>query len=201
MYRNFLRIHTAWLLLSCVIGCKVYYPPLVYHKVKKERPYDAIVVPGFPYHQDKKNTLLKWRVLWVKHLYDNKICNNIIFSGGAVHTPYCESMIMAMYAEKLGIPRENIFVETMAEHTTDNVINSLLMAKELGFTRIGFATDIYQTSYIIPYIRRLSLDIDVLPMRYSKIRPGQSPEINASIPVAVDKDTTKVGLRILFDEY
>jgi len=51
-------------------------------------------------------------VLWASFLYKQGVIRNIIFSGGAVYTPYYEAKVMGLYAQRLGIPKEHIFYET-----------------------------------------------------------------------------------------
>ena len=74
-------------------------------------------------------------------------------------------MIMGLYAEQLGIPREHIFCETKARHSTENVYYSYLMAKEHGFKSIGLATDGFQSAMLRSFTRkRFETHIWHLPM-------------------------------------
>ena len=83
--------------------------------------YDLIVVPGVPLENGKWSRTMKGRIYWAKYLYDKGIARNVMFSGSAVYTPYYEGIIMALYAIAIGIPRENVFYETQAEHSTENI--------------------------------------------------------------------------------
>ncbi len=125
---------------------------------------DVIIVPGIPYNGVKWGRIMKWRVHWSVLLYKNGFTKNIIYSGGAVYTPYSEAMIMALYAEKMGVPREHIFVETKAEHTTENLYYSWELAKKYNLKSIAFATDPFQSYKIAPFIKELDLDVSLLPM-------------------------------------
>jgi uncharacterized SAM-binding protein YcdF (DUF218 family) len=102
-------------------------------KPMEEGPYDIIIVPGVPFTDGKWSFIMKGRVCWSKYLYDKGIANNVIYSGAAVYSPYCEAEIMALYAEKLGIPAEHILTETKAQHSTENVYYSYMKARKLGF--------------------------------------------------------------------
>ena len=97
-----------------------------------------------------------WRVYWAKFLFDKGIAKNIMFSGSSVYSPYYESIIMSMYAEAIGIPKENIFIETKAEHTTENVYYSYKKALELGFKNIAVASDPFQTKMVSRFTRKKS---------------------------------------------
>lgn len=110
---------------------------------KKYAPYDVLIVPGIPFENGKWDRVMKSRVLWSWILYKNGMVKNVIYSGSAVYSPYKEGMIMALYAAKLGIPKEHIFYETAARHSTENVYYSYLLAKEKGFKSIALGTDPY----------------------------------------------------------
>ena len=128
------------------------------------KPVDVIIVPGVQYNGLKWNTVMKWRVYWSVYLYKNGLTKNIIYSGSAVYSPYKEANIMAMYAEKMGIPKEHIFVETKAEHTTENLYYGNQLAKEKGFKNVAFATDPFQSHLITPYIKKFNLDVNLIPI-------------------------------------
>ena len=149
-----------------------------YDKTKKEsndlndqqaNPYDVIIVPGVPYLEPSLKTVLKARILWAKYLFDRGITKNIIFSGASVYTPYIESKVMKIYADSLGIPSNNTFAEEEAEHSTENVFYSVLLARELGFKRIAVATDAYQALLIKSYMKKKFPDIELIPIAYKKI--------------------------------
>ena len=134
-----------------------------FHQGLKEQPYDAVIVPGFPYNGEKWDMVVQMRVHWAYYLYAKGYTKNIIFSGSAVATPYVESKVMANYAHALGVPRENLFAEEKAEHSTENVYYSYRLAKDLGFTKLALATDPIQTSYMRRFIKRFELPIGLLP--------------------------------------
>jgi uncharacterized SAM-binding protein YcdF (DUF218 family) len=173
------------MIVSLVAVSCVYHPDESRDLLKEsdERKFDAVIVPGYPFSDGKWNRLMKGRIYWAKFLYDNGIAENIIFSGGAVYTPYIEAEIMAMYAEKIGIDRKNIFTETMAQHSTENVYYSYKKARKLGFRKIALASDPFQTKMLKGFIRkRLNDDVHILPFIPDTLRvlePGMiDPEID-----------------------
>jgi len=149
---------------------------------KKNDKYDVIIVPGVPYHEPSMKIILKARILWAKYLYDKKIAANIIFSGSSVYTPYVEGKVMRIYADSLGIPREHTYSETQAEHSTENIYYSVLMARQLGFKNIAVATDQYQAVILNRFIKKNCPEVKILAIDYDKIDLIMSkwPEINAS---------------------
>ncbi len=114
---------------------------------------------------------MKARVYWSKYLYDKGITKNIMYSGSAVYTPFKEAEVMALYAEALGVPKEHIFTETQAEHSTENIYFSYRKAKKLGFARIALASDPFQTKMLGNFCKkRLNNDVGLIPMVFDTLR-------------------------------
>ncbi|HEX8515432.1 MAG TPA: YdcF family protein [Bacteroidia bacterium] len=149
-------------------------------KHKGNDTYDVIIVPGAPYQDPAMRFVLKSRILWAKYLYDTRTTRNIIFSGAAVYSPYVEGQIMKIYADSLHIPSNHTFSETKAEHSTENVYYSVLMARAMGFKKIAVATDQYQSVILNLYIRKKFPDVKILTIDYEKIDvfTGYWPEID-----------------------
>jgi hypothetical protein len=123
-------------------------------KAGKMKAFDAVIVPGIPFKNGHWDSVMKARVLWSWVLYKNGYVKNVIYSGGAVYSPYKEAVVMGLYAQKLGIPAEHIFYDTMAKHSTENVYYSYLLAKNLGFKSLALATDPFQSFMLRGFTRR-----------------------------------------------
>lgn len=158
------------------------------------QPFDAIIVPGVPY-QDEWSEVMRLRILWAKFLYDKGYTKNIIFSGGAVHTPYIESRVMGLYAQALGIPNSSIYTEEKAEHSTENVYYSYYVARQQGFKNIGLATDPYQTNNLKSYIRKYKLDVKILPILFDTVLVMDKSEPKIDPSVARTDDSSFVPLK------
>ncbi len=134
-------------------------------KESEQSPYDIVVVPGVPFENNGWSRTMKGRVYWAKYLFDKGITKNIMFSGSAVYSPYYEGKIMALYAEAIGIPKANIFIETKAEHSTENIYYSYKKAKKLGFEKIGLASDPFQTKMLRKFAhKKVNPDVGLIPM-------------------------------------
>lgn len=188
MKRDFSKIYSiliCFLLLlffmtSCSFSSKTCTKLL--EKSMKE-PYDIVIVPGVPFENGKWSYTMKGRVCWSKYLYDKGITQNVIYSGADVYSPYCEAEIMALYAEKLGIPRDHIFTEVKAEHSTENVYYSYQKARKLGFRRIALASDQFQTKMLKRFTRiKVSDKVGLIPIVTDSLAPFISkltdPEID-----------------------
>ncbi len=132
-------------------------------------PYDAIIVPGVPFHGETWSETMKMRVQWSKYLYDKGYTKNIIYSGSAVYSPYEEAKTMALYAEALGIPKERIFTDPRAEHSTENVYYSYRVAVKQGFKKLALATDPFQTNSLRKFIKKFEFPVELLPIIYDSL--------------------------------
>lgn len=148
----------------------------------KEAPYDVIIVPGYPFASDSKDSVLvNARMNWAKTLYDRKVARNLIFSGAAVHTPYVEGAVMKILADSMGIPAEHTFIEDCALHSNENAKYGKQLAKKLGFKKIAVATDPYQFAYMryLMFISAPGVPIITFPMDSMKYYIDPLPQIDA----------------------
>lgn len=151
--------------------------------VKQQQHFDAIIVPGVPLYNNTWDSTMKSRVIWSYVLYKHGYAKNIIYSGGAVYSPYYEAKIMGLYAQKLGVPAEHIFYDTLAEHSTENVFYSYELARKLGFKTIALATDPFQSSLLKSFTRkRFETKITHLPFIEDSLKAynGINPVIDPS---------------------
>ena len=172
-----------------------------YFTKAKTNSYEMIAVPGVPFTESGWDSTMKARVYWAKYLFDNGIAKNIMFSGSSVSSPYYEGDIMAMYAIAIGVPKEHVFAETKAEHSTENLYYSWLKSKKLGFTKIALATDPYQAKQLRRFARvKISKDVGIIPIVFDTLRILQPYMINPVIdyPQAYNKDFVPLKKRESF---
>ena len=145
-------------------------PDLCFAKALQAKPYDVLIITGFPYNKDSMSFVVKNRVDWAAYLYKKGMVKNIIFSGSAVYTPYVEAKIMALYALQLGIPKEHIFIESQAEHSVENLYYSNKIAEREGFKTIALGTDPSQSSFIKSINdKRFKIKVDFIPIVYDTL--------------------------------
>jgi uncharacterized SAM-binding protein YcdF (DUF218 family) len=177
-------------MLPLLQSCGV-FTDITYQQAKKRAPYDAIIVPGFPYERRPDlNIIYKVRIFWAYHLYQKGIAKNIIFSGSAVHTPYVEGRIMAEFTKQMGIPEEHIFVEDSAEHSTENLFYGLALARRMGFEKVAVATDPFQSGMIAFLTNRDKLRVDFIPAKIETVatRYWNTFKFNINDKVALRED-------------
>ena len=179
---NFIKAVLLILLSTTVIqSCTLHYAERKYAVAQKKKPYDAIIVPGYPFEGVKWHDVTKMRVLWSVYLYKQGFTKKIIFSGDAVYSPYIESEIMKMYAVKLGVPDSCILVEDKAQHSVENLYLSNILAMKLGFKKIAFASDPFQCKMIKGFRRRYRLKVDFITANFSTLdsmMANKDPEID-----------------------
>lgn len=145
-----------------------------YYQKAQATTYDVVAVPGVPFTEAGWDSTMKARVYWAKHLYDRGIAKNIMFSGSSVYSPYYEGEIMALYAIALGIPKEHVFSETKAQHSTENLYYVYLKSKKLGFTNIALATDPFQAKQLKRFARlRIGENTGIIPIVFDTLRALQ----------------------------
>ncbi len=181
---------------SCVFSKKK--SRSLYTKAQAKAPYNAIIVPGVPYDGVTWSTTMENRVLWSYYLYENGITENVIYSGGAVYTKYSEAKIMAEYGKALGIPASNIFLDTLAEHSSENVYYSYLVAKKNGLKKIAFATDPFQAKSLKGMISKLELPIDLIPLILDSIAKADYSEPNINGKIAIENNFISIKERESF---
>ncbi len=138
-------------------------------KLSIQEPYDVVIVPGAPIGDENLGNILAARILWSKYLYENGLTKNIIYSGAAVETPYVEGIAMKTYAESLGLPSENTFSETKAEHSTENIYNGVQLARKLGFKKIALATDPFQNAMLSSFMKKRLNNVAKVPIVFRRI--------------------------------
>jgi uncharacterized SAM-binding protein YcdF (DUF218 family) len=167
------------LLHSCSFSAKT---TGAYYKKATSKTYEMVAVPGVPFTEAGWDSTMKARVYWSKHLFDKGIAKNIMFSGSSVYSPYYEAEIMAMYAVAIGIPKENVFTETKAEHSTENLYYVHLKSKKMGFTNLALATDPFQARQLRRFAKlRISKDVGLIPIVFDTLRAMQPDMVNPQI--------------------
>lgn len=170
----------------------------LYKNAQAKAPYNAIIVPGVPFEGSTWSPTMKNRVLWSYYLYENGITENIIYSGGAVYTKYSEAKIMAEYGKALGVPASNIYLDTLAEHSSENIYYSYLVAKRNGLKKIAFATDPFQAKSLQGMLTKLELPIDLLPLIVDSISKANYPEPSINQEIAIEDNFVSIKDRESF---
>lgn len=175
---------SVFLLEGCLLINKTQAKRL--KEIEKLKPIDVVIVPGCPLNKGEWDMLLRARVLWGDYLYKQGIASNVLFSGSAVYTPWMEGPSMALYADKLGISREHILVDSLAEHSTENLFYGYQLAKQKGYKTIAVATDPIQCKMLKRFARRnFNEKIYFIPIVFDSIKSKMETK------VSIDTNLTK----------
>jgi len=158
----------------------------IYKQALSQAPFDVIIVPGIPYLNGRPNYMLNVRMHWALTLYNRGLAHNIIFSGGAVHSPYVEGKAMQIIADSLGLPPDHLFCETKAEHSNQNILLGWQLARQLGFKKIALATDAFQAYFLRDFMEKNAPEMMQLPLA-----PDSTNYYNQPLPV-IDASSAKV---------
>ena len=193
-YKNLLFLLPVFILLnSCSFSEKTTQR---YYEKARTKSYEMIAVPGVPFTEAGWDSTMKARVYWAKYLYEKGIAKNIMFSGSSVSSPYFEGEIMALYAIALGIPKEHVYSETKAQHSTENLYYVFLKSKKMGFTSLALATDPFQAKQLKRFAReKIGEDVGIIPIVFDTLRKMQAFMINPKIDYQKAYDSNYVSLK------
>jgi uncharacterized SAM-binding protein YcdF (DUF218 family) len=166
-----------------LISCLWFVPSvkkLTARSLKDNTVYDAIIVPGVPFNPPTWDMVMKMRVIWGVHLYKRGHTKNIIMSGSSVYSPFIEAQIMRLYAIKMGVPADHVFTEERAEHSTENIWYGYKLAKAMGFAKIAFASDPFQSRLLYSFARKHMKGLQFLPVIFDTLETLShiEPKIN-----------------------
>lgn len=144
----------------------------------KKAPFDAVIIPGYPYRAETNQILFNVRLAFARDLYNKGITKHIIFSGAATHTPFEEGPLMKAMADSAGLPVNVTFSENRALHSNQNIVYGKKLAKELGFKNVVVATDPYQFAYMTVLMKLYAPGMGII-----SFPPAQMPVYDQEPPV------------------
>ena len=179
--KQMFRLSLLFICLS-LSSCMLFQPSatkLSRRALNEHAYYDAAIVPGVPFFGPHWDMTMQMRVTWAVHLYKRGFVKKLIMSGGSVYSPYVEGQIMKLYAVSLGVPAEDIIIESKAQHSTENVWYSYKLGKSLGFQTIALSTDPFQTRMVYRFGKKRLKELRYLPVLFDTLKtlPRIDPEI------------------------
>lgn len=176
-------------------------PRKLLQMVESIKPIDVVIVPGLPLYHGKIDTLLKSRLLWSHYLFKKGIVSNILYSGNAVYTPWMEGPSMALFANQLGIDNNHIIIDTIAEHSTENLFYGYHQAKKMGYKTIAIATDPFQCAMLHKYAKKnFKETIYFIPIIYDSIKPKMGVNLLIDTTLTLKKNFIPIKERLNYKE-
>jgi uncharacterized SAM-binding protein YcdF (DUF218 family) len=170
-------------------------------KAKAVQSIDVAIVPGLPLYHGKWDTLLKSRLLWSIYLFKTGIVSNILYSGNAVYSPWMEGPSMALFAQKLGVDTAHIIVDTIAEHSTENLFYGYQIAKKMGYKTIAIATDPFQCAMLHKYAKKnFKETIYFIPIIYDSIREQMRLELQIDTTFTFKRNFVPIEERLNYKD-
>lgn len=172
-------------------------PRKLFQTAELVKPIDIAIIPGLPLYHGKLDTLLKSRLLWSHFLFKKGIVSNVLYSGNAVYTPWVEGSSMALFANLLGIENENILIDTIAEHSTENLFYGYQLAKKMGYKTIAIATDPFQCAMLHKYAKKnFNETIYFIPIIYDSIKPQMNMCLEIDTTLTIKKNFIPITERL-----
>jgi len=140
------------------------------HSREELKPADVIIGLGYGPAKNKKGEPKKELVRRVEkavELYHQGYAPYLLFTGGETGRG-CEAEVMAELAEKMGVPRERIFLETKATDTITNARYSVEIMKEQGWRKAILVSNPY-------HLRRAKWLFTANPEIEVQIAPSETP--------------------------
>lgn len=177
-----MRRKISWIIFIAVLMQSCYFlgpsPRKRLRLATKEKPLDVAIVPGLPLYNGQWDTLLKTRILWSVFLYKKGYVKKILYSGNAVYTKWIEGHSMAEYAQKLGVEKNDIIIDTLAEHSTENLFYGCEIAKQYGLKRVALASDPFQCAMLYKFAKKkIDNKVHFLPVIFDSIRNSFGVEV------------------------
>lgn len=125
---------------------------LIYSNISDDmKKGECIFVPG-------SKSAVQYRLPKAIQLYQQGRAKKILFSGGVIwnNSGLCEALLLKSKAIELGIPDNDILVETLSMHTKENVLASLLVL-DRDFQLHKIQRLLIVTTF--PHMRRMYLNL------------------------------------------
>lgn len=145
-----------FIVLVMFLGANVY----LYYKFPKQlqqkhKQYDACIILGSPTNTDGScSQVQRNRMDRAIELYQARKVNTLIVSGGCVKNAFCEAMVMQDYAQKRGIPIQDIVLEEKARNTYENLLYSKQVCESLCFHHVIVVTSKFHVRRASFFVRK-----------------------------------------------
>ena len=143
MHKKFLR-KTIQVLMLALLAFTVFaaYGIWTYAAETENIKADAAIVLGTKVIGDQPSPVLRERINHSIWLYENKFVDKIIFTGGKTDgAAMAESEVSRNYALNLGVPAEDILIETESKITEENFLYAHEVAAENGLDSFLVVSD------------------------------------------------------------
>jgi vancomycin permeability regulator SanA len=165
--KSIINIILGGLLILTTNSCSTSNEVTSYMEAYKKPPYEVVIIPASSYTNERYMFFSK--VYWAKHIYDQKLAQKIMYTGGRInHNQFLEAENMAYYTEEVGVPGDDIIIETQSNYNLEEIYYGLKKCIDEGFERIVVASNKQECSYWKNIVKKynLNIQVDYLPINY-----------------------------------
>ena len=139
------------------------------------QPADAAVVLGAAVYRDRPSPVFRERINHAIYLYETGQVKVLIFTGGVGNFDnISESEAARQYAIEMGVPDEDIFIETTSHNTYGNLENAKAILESQGYRTMLVVSDPLHMRRAMAYAVDLGLNAASSPTtttRYVSFAP------------------------------
>ena len=130
-----------------------------YANQTSDQPADAAVVLGAAVYRGFPSPVFRERINQAIRLYESGQVQAVIFTGGiGRNDDISEGEAARLYALQMGVPDEDIYVETTSTNTYGNLENTIEILESQGFETILVVSDPLHMRRAMAYAADLGLD-------------------------------------------
>lgn len=130
---------------------------------------NILVVLGYPADENgSPGPILQARLNKTVELYQQRLADKIIVTGGAVDNEFVESEVMATYLVHQGIPRQDIYTETSARNTYENAVMVSRIMQQKGYIHAIVVTSSFHRMRAEKFFNRHIKNVTIVPAPFPK---------------------------------
>lgn len=166
---SFLKVLCGFTLLvlflfACLMGYVWYYA-----QERPVSPAPVAIVLGAAAWGSNPSPVFKERIAHAVHLYQTKVTQKLIFTGGALRDDVLsEGEVGARYAIKLGVAPEDTAYETTSRDTWHNLKNAKVILQHKEIDSVILVSDYFHLARAGIMARDLNLEVQLSPTPTSK---------------------------------
>lgn len=135
-----------------------------YARQSSSQPADAAVVLGAAVYREWPSPVFRERINQAIRLYETGQVEALIFTGGiGRNDDLSEGEAARLYALEMGVPDEDIYIETISHNTYGNLENAKIIMAEQGFETVLVVSDPLHMRRAMTYAADLGLDASPSP--------------------------------------
>lgn len=126
--------------------------------------HQVAIVLGAALWNDEPSPALKERLQTAQELYQNKVVEKIILSGGLGNDEITEAEGMKNYLVAQGVAEEDLILETTSHNTRENLANTSKLLEQHQFNEVILVTHDYHMYRALEYAKQAGISATPAPV-------------------------------------